>query len=193
MRLTDLRDNPGAIRRKKRLGRGIGSGKGKTSGKGHKGQLARTGVTLRDFEGGQMPLYRRLPKRGFKNPTRRVYEPINFDRLQAAIDDKRLDPSQTVTDASLRAAGLASGGSHTMGVRLLARGELKAKLNFDITSASKPAIAAVEQAGGTIKIIKREKKKRLRGSEKKKAKGGKQGGKQGGKAGGAAQAEAGAA
>ena len=189
MRLTDLRDNPGASRKKKRLGRGIGSGKGKTSGKGHKGQLARTGVALRDFEGGQMPLYRRLPKRGFKNPGRRVYEPVNLDRLQRAIDDKRLDPGQTITDAVLKSAGLAAGTNGTVGVRLLARGELKSKLSFDVTSASKSAIEAVEKAGGSIKIIKREKKKRLRGSEKKKAKGG----AKGKKAGDAAQAEAGAA
>jgi large subunit ribosomal protein L15 len=170
MRLNELHDNAGARRRKKRLGRGIGSGKGKTSGKGHKGQLARTGVALRDFEGGQMPLYRRLPKRGFKNPTRRRYEPVNLDRLQAAIDDQRLDPTQPVSDASLRAAGLA-GGAGTAGVRLLARGTLTARLSCDVTSASKAAIAAIEGAGGTIKVIERVKKKRLRGSQKKAKKG----------------------
>lgn len=188
MRLNELRDNPGAARKAKRVGRGIGSGKGKTAGKGHKGQKARTGVALNEFEGGQMPLYRRLPKRGFKNPSRRVYDPINLDRLQEAIERKKLDPSQTVTEAALRAAGLA-GRSGTVGVRLLARGELKTKLTLDLSSASKAAIEAVEKAGGKITIKSREKKKRLRGSAKKAKKGAK-----GGKTStAAAEAEAGAA
>ena len=187
MRLNELRDNPGAVHKSKRLGRGIGSGKGKTSGKGHKGQKARTGVSLNEFEGGQMPIYRRLPKRGFKNPGRKVYDPINLDRLQEAIERKKLDPSQTVTEAALRAAGLA-GRTGTVGVRLLARGELTTKLTLDLSSASKAAIEAVEKAGGSITIKKREKKKRLRGSEKKAKKGTK-----GGKSTAAAEAEAGAA
>ena len=187
MRLNELRDNPGAARDKKRIGRGIGSGKGKTSGKGHKGQKARTGVSLNEFEGGQMPIYRRLPKRGFTNPTRKVYDPINLDRLQEAIERKKLDPSQTVTEAALRAAGLA-GRTGTVGVRLLARGELKTKLTLDLSSASKAAIEAVEKAGGTITIQRREKKKRLRGSQKKPKKGAK-----GGKSTAPAEAEAGAA
>jgi large subunit ribosomal protein L15 len=186
MRLNELRDNPGARRKQKRLGRGIGSGKGKTSGKGHKGQKARTGVAVRDFEGGQMPLYRRLPKRGFKSPARRVYDPINLDRIESAIERKRLDPKAPITDAALKAAGLA-GRTGSVGVRLLARGELRSKLSFDVTSASKAAISAVEKAGGSIKIVLREKKKRLRGSQKKPKDGKK------GKTAPAAQADTGAA
>jgi large subunit ribosomal protein L15 len=184
MRLNELRDNPGASRKVKRIGRGIGSGKGKTAGKGHKGQNARSGVALREFEGGQMPLYRRLPKRGFKAPDRKAYDPINLDRLQEAIDRKRIDAGQPVTEETLRNAGLA-GRTGTVGVRLLARGELTAKLTLDLSSASKAAIEAVKKAGGTITVKQREKKKRLRGSEKtgKGVKGAK---------GAAAQAEAGA-
>ena len=168
MRLNELKDNPGAARDKKRIGRGIGSGKGKTSGKGHKGQKARTGVSLHEFEGGQMPIYRRLPKRGFTNPTRKVYDPINLDRLQEAIERKKIDPSQTVTEAALRTAGLAS-RTGTVGVRLLARGELKTKLTLDLSSASQAAIDAVEKAGGKITIKKRVKKVRLRGAARRKA------------------------
>jgi len=165
MRLNELRDNPGALHKSKRIGRGIGSGKGKTAGKGHKGQHARSGVALNEFEGGQMPLYRRLPKRGFKAPHRKAYDPINLDRLQEAIDRKKLDAGQPVTEQALREAGLA-GRSGTVGVRLLARGELKSKLTLDLSSASKAAIEAVEKAGGSITVKQREKKKRLRGSEK---------------------------
>ncbi len=148
MRLNELSDNPGARKPGKRLGRGIGSGKGKTAGRGHKGQKSRSGVALKGFEGGQMPLYRRLPKRGFKNRFRKHFEVVNLDRLQAAIDDKKIAAGKPVDRAALVAAGLvrASGS----GVRLLARGEIKLKLTIEVESASKAALAAIEKAGGKV-------------------------------------------
>ena len=148
--LNELRDNAGAHYRKKRLGRGIGSGKGKTSGKGVKGQKAREGVSLNGFEGGQLPIYRRLPKRGFKNPTRKVYAPINLGVLDKAIVDGRLAADGTVTEATLRAAGLVGSGK-TNGVRLLATGELTRALSIEVSGASAAAVAAVEKAGGSVR------------------------------------------
>jgi len=148
MKLNELAPAAGATQAPKRLGRGMGSGTGKTSGRGHKGQRSRAGSATRTFEGGQMPIYRRLPKRGFKNPFRKDYAPVNLDRLQAAVDRGRIDADKTVDVAALRAAGLVS--KQLDGVRLLARGELKAALNLEIDSASKAAIAAVEKAGGTL-------------------------------------------
>jgi large subunit ribosomal protein L15 len=150
MRLNELSDNAGARRPRKRIGRGAGSGLGKTAGKGHKGQKSRSGVALGGFEGGQMPLDRRLPKRGFKNLFRKHYVPVNLGRLQAAVDAERLDAKQPVTIEALQAAGVV--GKVRDGVRLLAKGELKTKLEIHVTGASKAAAAAVEQAGGTLHL-----------------------------------------
>ncbi len=152
MRLNELRDNPGSRRVAKRLGRGIGSGKGKTSGKGHKGQKARSGGAERVFEGGQMPIYMRLPKRGFKNPGRAHYAEINLDRLQSAIDAGKLDSKATIDGDMLVKAGIIR--RELDGVRLLGRGELKTALTIEVAGASKGAISAVEAAGG--KVIARE-------------------------------------
>ena len=150
MRLNQLADDARARRARKRLGRGIGSGKGGTSGRGDKGQNSRSGVSLLGFEGGQMPLYRRLPKRGFHNPFRRHFAEVNLGRLQRAIDAGRLDVSKPVTTDSLRAAGLVKKVGD--GVRLLAKGELKAKLTIEVAGASKAAVAAVEKAGGAVVV-----------------------------------------
>jgi large subunit ribosomal protein L15 len=148
MKLNELAPVPGARQARKRLGRGIGSGTGKTAGRGHKGQRARSGSATRTFEGGQMPIYRRLPKRGFKNLFRTEFAPVNLDRLQAAVDAGRIDPKKTVDLAALRAAGLIN--KRLDGVRLLARGELSAALTIEVHSASKAAIAAIEKAGGKL-------------------------------------------
>ncbi len=148
MKLNELAPNPGARKAKKRVGRGIGSGTGKTAGRGYKGQRARSGTATRAFEGGQMPIYRRLPKRGFSNPFKKEFAPLNLDRLQAAIDEGRLDPKKTVDLNALRAAGLV--GKRKDGVRLLARGELKAAITLEVDSASKAAAEALEKAGGKL-------------------------------------------
>ncbi|HXT79713.1 MAG TPA: 50S ribosomal protein L15 [Acetobacteraceae bacterium] len=148
MNLNQLRDNPGARLKSKRLGRGIGSGKGKTSGKGVKGQKAREGVALNGFEGGQMPIYRRLPKRGFFNPFRKVYAPVNLGSLDAAIAAGKIDGSQPITEATLIAAGLAHGKLD--GVRLLAGGTITRSVTVTVSGASAAAKAAVEQAGGSV-------------------------------------------
>ncbi len=152
MKLDQLRDNPGARKTRIRVGRGIGSGKGKTGGRGGKGQTARTGVAINGFEGGQMPLYRRLPKRGFNNIFALDFVEVNTGRLQQAIDAGRLDAGKPVDAAALRAAGLI--GRPRDGVRLLGQGELKAKLSIEVAGASKSAIAAVEKAGGSIKLTR---------------------------------------
>ncbi len=149
MKLNALRDNPGARLKSKRLGRGIGSGKGKTSGKGVKGQKAREGVALNGFEGGQLPIYRRLPKRGFTNIFRKEYAPVNLRALARAIEAGRLDAGQPITEAELRAAGLVRGGK-VAGVRLLASGELTQAITITVAGASAAAIAAVEKAGGKV-------------------------------------------
>lgn len=148
MKLNELSDNKGARKKAMRLGRGIGSGKGKTAGRGQKGQKSRSGVSLLGFEGGQMPLYRRLPKRGFTNIFRKHYAEVNLGRLQQAIDEGKLDPKAPITAELLREAGLV--GRIRDGVRLLAKGELKAKVTMQVTGASKAAVAAVEKAGGTV-------------------------------------------
>jgi len=150
MRLNEIRDNPGARRKYKRLGRGIGSGKGKTSARGGKGQTARTGVALGGFEGGQMPLYRRLPKRGFNTPFAKHWQEVNLGRLQSAIDAGRLDAGKPVDATAIVAAGITR-RAHD-GIRLLAKGELKAKLTITVAGASKSAIAAVEKAGGSVTV-----------------------------------------
>jgi len=148
MKLNQLTDNPGARPVRKRLGRGIGSGLGKTSGKGHKGQKARTGVAVSAFEGGQMPLHRRLPKRGFTNIARKAYRVINLGGLQKAIDAGRLPTGETITAEVLRSAGLIK--TPRDGVRLLAKGELAAKITIQVAGASKAAVEAVEKAGGSV-------------------------------------------
>jgi large subunit ribosomal protein L15 len=148
MRLNALTDRPGATRAKKRLGRGIGSGLGKTAGKGTKGQKARAGVAMKGFEGGQMPLHRRLPKRGFNNIFARKFNELNLGRIQEAVDAGLLDGKKPITVASLKEAGLIR--REKDGVRLLGHGELKAKLAFEVTGASQSAIKAVEAKGGTV-------------------------------------------
>ena len=148
MKLNELHDNAGATRSRKRVGRGIGSGTGKTSGSGQKGQKSRSGVSLLGFEGGQMPLYRRLPKRGFNNPFSKQYAEVNVGSLQRAVDAGKLDIKQPVTGKILLESGLARKSRD--GVRLLGKGELTAKLEIKVASASKGAIAAVEKAGGSV-------------------------------------------
>jgi large subunit ribosomal protein L15 len=148
MKLNELRDNPGARLKSKRLGRGIGSGKGKTSGKGVKGQLARAGVSINGFEGGQMPIYRRLPKRGFRNLFRKEYTPLNLGTLEAAIAAGRIDAGAEITEATLTEAGLVRGRRD--GVRLLAKGEITRAVRITVSGASASAKAAVERAGGTV-------------------------------------------
>lgn len=149
MKLNELRDNPGARLKSKRLGRGIGSGKGKTSGKGVKGQKAREGVALNGFEGGQLPIYRRLPKRGFKNIFRKEYAPVNLHALARAIEMRRIDPAQPIDEAVLRGAGLVRGGK-AIGVRLLAEGEIGQAVNITVSGASAAAMEKVRAAGGTV-------------------------------------------
>ena len=151
MKLNQIADRPGARKNRMRIGRGIGSGMGKTGGRGGKGQTARSGVRIKGFEGGQMPLHRRLPKRGFNNIFRLEFAEINLDRIQEAVDAKLLDAKATVNAESLVKARVLRRAKD--GVRLLGRGELKARLNIEVHGASKSAIAAVEKAGGTVKIL----------------------------------------
>ncbi len=151
MKLNEIADNSGSRKKRMRVGRGIGSGKGKQAGRGGKGQTARSGVRIKGFEGGQMPLHRRLPKRGFNNIFRLELTEVNLDRLQEAVDAKKLDASATVNAESLVKSGLLRRSKD--GVRLLGRGELKAKLNIEVHGATKSAIEAVEKAGGTVKIL----------------------------------------
>ena len=150
MRLNEIRDNPGATKARKRVGRGIGSGTGKTGGRGVKGQKSRSGVSLLGFEGGQMPLYRRLPKRGFKNPFSKDFSVVNLGRIQTAVDAGKIDAKKPIDEAVLIAAGIA--GKSKDGIKLLAKGDVKAKLTLDVAGASKAAIAAVEKAGGTVSV-----------------------------------------
>jgi len=152
MKLHELADRPGARKKRARIGRGIGSGMGKTGGRGGKGQTARSGVRIKGFEGGQMPLHRRLPKRGFKNtPFARKLNEVNLGRVQAAIDAGLLDAGATVDAAALVKAGALRRAKE--GVRLLGSGELKAKLAFSVWGASKSAVAAVEKVGGSVTIL----------------------------------------
>jgi large subunit ribosomal protein L15 len=155
MKLNQLAGREGSRKDRMRVGRGIGSGKGKTGGRGVKGQKSRAGVSIKGFEGGQMPLYRRLPKRGFNNIFARRINEVNLGRIQTALDKGDLKADETVTAASLVKAGVLR-RAHD-GVRLLGKGEIKAKLNFEVDGASKSAIAAVEKQGGTVKVL-REKK-----------------------------------
>jgi len=149
MKLSELSDRPGSRKVRRRIGRGIGSGKGKTGGRGGKGQTARSGVTIK---GGQMPLHRRLPKRGFNNIFRKEYNEVNLGRVQEAIDAGKLDPSAAVdVDALVKAGVLRRARA---GVRLLGSGEIKAKVAFTVAGASKSAVAAVEKAGGSVTVVK---------------------------------------
>jgi len=150
MKLNELADRPGARKAGKRRGRGIASGLGKTSGRGHKGQKSRRGVAIKGFEGGQMPLHRRMPKRGFTNIFRKNFVVVNLGRLQAAIDAGKLDAKKPIDTAALVGAGLVTNPRD--GVRLLAKGDLKAKVNVSVAGASKTAAAAVEKAGGTLTL-----------------------------------------
>ena len=150
MKLNQISDNDGATKNRTRVGRGIGSGKGKTGGRGVKGQKSRSGVSINGFEGGQMPLYRRLPKRGFNNIFAKSYAVVNLGRVQKAIDAKKLDIKKPVDAEVLAAAGLV--GKVEDGVRLLAKGELTAKVDFNVAGASKAAIEAVEKAGGSVTL-----------------------------------------
>ncbi|MBK5264739.1 MAG: 50S ribosomal protein L15 [Alphaproteobacteria bacterium] len=151
MKLNEINDNAGARKGRMRVGRGIGSGKGKTAGRGQKGAKARSGVAINGFEGGQMPLHMRLPKRGFNNIFRKDYAEANLGMVQKAIDAGKIDASATVDKAVLKAAGLVRGGKH--GVRLLAKGEITSKVSFAVAGASKAAVEAVEKAGGKVEIL----------------------------------------
>ncbi|MBB3356845.1 MULTISPECIES: 50S ribosomal protein L15 [Novosphingobium] len=150
MKLNQISDNGGARKGRMRVGRGIGSGKGKTAGRGQKGAKARSGVSINGFEGGQMPLHMRIPKRGFNNIFAKDYAEVNLGMIQKFIDAGKLDVSGVVDHAALKAAGLARGGKH--GVRLLAKGELTTKVSFKVAGASKGAVAAVEKLGGAVEV-----------------------------------------
>jgi large subunit ribosomal protein L15 len=152
MKLNEIRDNEGARPKFKRIGRGIGSGKGKTSGRGVKGQKARTGVSLNGFEGGQLPIYRRLPKRGFVNPFRKVYAPLNLGGLDRAIADGRLPADQPIDEAMLQAAGVVRSSPKYAGVRLLGTGEITRAVTLTVSGASAAAVAAIAAAGGSLTL-----------------------------------------
>jgi len=151
MKLNEISDNEGARKTRIRVGRGIGSGKGKTGGRGVKGQTSRSGVAIKGYEGGQMPIHMRLPKRGFNNIFRLDYNVVNVGKIQAAIDAGKLDAKKKIDTDALIAAGLVRRAKH--GVRLLAQGELKAKLNIEVSGASAAAKAAVEKAGGSVTLL----------------------------------------
>jgi large subunit ribosomal protein L15 len=150
MRLNEMADNPGARKGRMRVGRGIGSGKGKTAGRGVKGQKSRTGVAIKGFEGGQMPLYRRIPKRGFLPPNQKSWQVVNLSALQKAIDEQKLDTAKPIDAAAMQAAGLFKRALD--GVRLLGKGEIKTKIEVKVAGASASAIAAVEKAGGKVEL-----------------------------------------
>ena len=151
MKLNDIRDNEGAVKERMRVGRGIGSGKGKQAGRGGKGQTARSGYRNKGFEGGQMPLHRRLPKRGFTPPNTRNLNEINLGRIQEAVDAGKLDANAPITVAALVAAGVLS--KPRDGVKVLGTGELKARLTFEVAGASKSAMEAIERAGGSVRVL----------------------------------------
>ncbi len=150
MKLHELRDNPGATKKRMRVGRGPGSGKGKMGGRGIKGQKSRSGVAINGYEGGQMPLYQRLPKRGFNKPNRKAYAVVNLGLIQKFVDEKKLDASAAITEEALVASGLVRRIKD--GIRVLAKGEVSAKLNIEVTGASKAAVEAVEKAGGSLTV-----------------------------------------
>ncbi|MEM9241568.1 MAG: 50S ribosomal protein L15 [Pseudomonadota bacterium] len=150
MKLNELRDNPGATKSRKRIGRGPGSGMGKTGGRGIKGQKSRSGVAIKGYEGGQMPLYQRLPKRGFNKPNRKKFAVVNLGIIQKFVDAKKLDAKAAITEDTLVEAGIVR--RKLDGVRVLAKGEITAKLTLEVTGASKSAVEAVEKAGGSLKV-----------------------------------------
>ena len=154
MKLNEIKDKDGATKARIRVGRGIGSGKGKQSGRGGKGQTARSGVRIKGFEGGQMPLHRRLPKRGFTNPSASDINEVNLGRVQQALDAGKLDAAKAVTIEALVEAGVCARSRD--GVKILGKGELTAKLSFEVLAASKSAIAAIEKAGGVVKVLRAE-------------------------------------
>ena len=149
MKLNELRDNPGATKKAKRVGRGPGSGKGKTAGRGIKGQKSRSGVAINAYEGGQMPLYQRLPKRGFNKPNRKDYAIVNLGLIEKFVEAGKLDAKSEITEDALVASGLVR--RKRDGIRVLAKGDVSSKLNITVTGASKAAVAAVEKAGGSLK------------------------------------------
>ena len=151
MKLNDIRDNEGAVKERMRVGRGIGSGMGKQGGRGGKGQTARSGYRNKGFEGGQMPLHRRLPKRGFTPPNQRDLNEVNLGRIQQAVDAGKLEAGATVTVDTLVAAGVLSKARY--GVKVLGNGELTARLTFEVAGASKSAVEAIERAGGSVKVL----------------------------------------
>jgi len=151
MKLNELKNNAGATKNRNRVGRGIGSGSGRTCGRGMKGQKSRSGVAIKGFEGGQMPITRRLPKRGFVNIFRTTFEVANLGRIQKALDEKKLSAAKAVNKETLFGAGVI--GSERKEVKLLAKGELKTKINLEVFKASDAAIKAVEKAGGSIKVL----------------------------------------
>ncbi|UVC11317.1 50S ribosomal protein L15 [Rhizobium sp. TH2] len=151
MKLNEITDNEGALKRRKRVGRGIGSGTGKTGGRGVKGQKARSGVAINGFEGGQMPIYRRLPKRGFNNIFKSDFVVVSLGRIQAAIDAKKLDGKKTVDAAALKAAGVIR--REKDGIRIMSDGEIKAKVAIEAMGASKAAVEKIEKAGGSVKLL----------------------------------------
>jgi len=167
IKLNELRDNDGARKSRMRVGRGIGSGKGKTAGRGQKGQTSRSGVSIFGFEGGQMPLHMRLPKRGFNNIFARDHAEVNLGTIQKMIDAGTLSTDGTVDHDALKAAGLARGGKD--GVRLLGKGELTSKVTFRVAGASKGAREAVERAGGSVEVIERKDPAELAAAKKGKA------------------------
>jgi len=150
MKLNELHDNPGATKKRKRIGRGPGSGTGKTGGRGIKGQKSRSGVAIKGYEGGQMPLYQRLPKRGFNKPNRKQYAVVNLGLIQKFVDDKKLDAKSAITEDVLIASGLVR--RKLDGVRVLAKGEISTKLTIEVTGASKAAVEAVAKAGGSLTV-----------------------------------------
>jgi len=151
MKLNGINDNPGSSKKRTRIGRGIGSGSGKQSGRGGKGQTARSGVRIKGFEGGQMPLHRRLPKRGFTNIFKTDYNEVNLGRVQQALDAGKLDGTQLITVDALVAAGVCA--KVRDGVKLLGQGEFSAKVSFEVARASKTALAAIEKTGGSVKLL----------------------------------------
>ena len=150
MKLHELRDNPGAAKKRMRVARGPGSGKGKTAGRGIKGQKSRSGVAIKGYEGGQMPLYQRLPKRGFNKPNAKKFAVVNLGLIQKFVDAKKLDASAPITEDTLVESGLVR--RKLDGIRVLAKGDVTAKLDLDVTGASKAAVEAVEKAGGSLKV-----------------------------------------
>ena len=157
MKLNDIRDNKGSIKARKRIGRGIGSGTGNTSGKGHKGQKARSGVAIKGFEGGQMPIHRRLPKRGFTSMNRISFVDLNLDRLQKLIDCKQIDPNEIINQKTLVELGLVK--SNKVGIKLLAKGDIKNKINIEVSAFSKSARENIEKIGGSIIVLDENKSK----------------------------------